>query len=239
VGAFVRGQEILQREDRLFFLATHQAKNPLAKIVQFTGAIEKYGPKPEYLKDLSRCAKEASHNVEQVLHVERALSRRAVQTKDADLSELVADAVAGHRLAAEARQCTLSTDVEPGCRIGTVEVYVRGILDNLIDNAVKYTSEGTGRVEVRLRHSDTGYVLEVADNGLGLPTGVRETVEAGTDVRPRAGYDLRGGFGLGLFIVTSYVGLLGWRIKVGSYPPSGTVFTLYIPAAASGEALGA
>jgi len=91
----------------------------------------------------------------------------------------------------------------------TGETCGTAILDNPVGNAVRYTLQGTGRAEVRLRRSDTGYVLEVAGTGPDLPTGVWEKAEAGTEVGPRAGCDLRGGFGPGLFVVTSYVVLLG------------------------------
>ena len=229
VSAIVRGQEVLKREDRMFFVATHQAKNPLGRIVQAVRAIEQYGPSPEDLDELSRSALEASHNVEQVLHVERAVSGRQIEPAEVDLSGLVRETVAGYRLVAEACSCELTLCIEPNCRTMTAAVYARGVLDNLTDNAIKYALENEGRVCVTLRSSAEEHILEISDNGPGLPPEVRQAMEARVQVRPRAGYDLRGGFGLGLFIVTSYANLLGWTMAVRERSPHGTIFQFRIP----------
>ncbi len=102
------------------------------------------------------------------------------------------------------------------------------VIYNLVDNAIKYTPAG-GKVEVRLFSKSGHAVLEVADNGIGIPEEslphVFDRFYRVDKARSRA----TGGTGLGLSIVQSVVHLHGGDIEVESKEGEGTTFRVVLP----------
>ena len=102
--------------------------------------------------------------------------------EDLPLTPLVADCLERHRERAEAKNLLLEMDGEaatmapqpaaggqkPHLRIWADAEAVRQILDNLVDNAVKYTPDG-GRIKVHWWLEDEQVSLEVEDTGIGIP----------------------------------------------------------------------
>jgi len=223
-GAMARAEEILGRQNELFYAATHKAMGPLAKIMQAIEVIDWRGWRSSDLPQLAKWAEQAMRNVEQLLRVQRALYQRTVEPKDTDVSSLVAGVVEDFRLVAEGRGCTLAAQLQPECHALTVGSYAQDVFDIVLDNAIKYAPESGGCVQVRLSAVGGVCELSVEDNGPGLPREVRESLTAGSGVQLRAGYGFQRGMGLGLFVVMSYVRLLGWDVQIIDRAPSGTSF---------------
>lgn len=108
---------------------------------------------------------------------------------------------------------------------------LRQILENLIDNSIKFTDEGTITIAVRYWSIKKTLELKVADTGSGIQQAQLSTIFE----RFRQGSDASAkgpptGVGLGLYVVKKYLDLLGGKIHVASRAGSGSVFTLQIPA---------
>lgn len=116
------------------------------------------------------------------------------------------------------------------------EEALRQIIDNLTDNAVKYTPEG-GRVELAVeRVSQEGRErarLSVRDTGIGLEPAEKERVFERFYRVDKARSRELGGTGLGLSIVKHQVLSLGGRIRVESTPGQGSVFQVDLPTSAA------
>ena len=102
------------------------------------------------------------------------------------------------------------------------------ILVNLVNNAVKFTDQGS--VHVKLFYpSQHKWGIEVADTGQGIPEAevpyIFETFRQVEGTAPR----VHGGFGLGLSIVKQLVNLMNGEIKVHSMPGEGTAFVITLP----------
>ena len=108
---------------------------------------------------------------------------------------------------------------------------LRGILENLVENAIKYTPEG-GRVEVSSEPGPAGSaVFKVADDGPGIAAEhLPRIFERFYRVDKARSRDL-GGTGLGLSIVKHLAEGMNARVSVESEPGKGTRFTLSVPAA--------
>lgn len=103
----------------------------------------------------------------------------------------------------------------------------RHILQNIVGNAVKFTSEG--KVEISAREGDHGVLITVADTGIGIAEEQQAHVfdefrqaDEGTSRR-------FGGTGLGLSIARKYSKMLGGNIALASTPGKGSTFTVTLP----------
>jgi len=138
-------------------------------------------------------------------------------------------------IAALAREVAAARDADAHVRVGQVPpvladpVLVRQVVDNLIGNALKYVAPGVEpEITVRGGCSDGTVVVEVADNGIGIPPGERQRVfEEFHRVHDR-GYE---GSGLGLSIVRRIVHRHDGTIRVRANPAGqGSVFEFTLPA---------
>jgi PAS domain S-box-containing protein len=114
-------------------------------------------------------------------------------------------------------------------RIVCDENKLRQVLTNLIDNAVKYSPEG-GEVEIRLDSENGDCLIEVADEGLGIPSSELERIfEKFYRLDPQQTRGV-GGSGLGLYICRELVARMNGRLEVDSEPGQGSRFTVTLPA---------
>lgn len=103
---------------------------------------------------------------------------------------------------------------------------IRSILQNLIQNAIKYRKyEVSSKVEVSVDCSDSEATIEIRDNGIGM---TQEVLSNAFNMFYR-GNDKTKGSGLGLYIVKTGVEKLHGKIEVSSIPEEGSVFTIRIP----------
>jgi signal transduction histidine kinase len=105
------------------------------------------------------------------------------------------------------------------------------VLVNLVDNAIKYSPEG-GDVEIKLGAANGECLIEVVDEGLGIPSSERERIfEKFYRLDPQQTRGV-GGSGLGLYICRELVERMNGRLDVESEPGRGSRFTVRLPAGA-------
>jgi PAS domain S-box-containing protein len=115
-------------------------------------------------------------------------------------------------------------------RILCDENKLRQVLVNLVDNAIKYSPDG-GEVEIRLDSQNGECLIEVADEGLGIPSSERERIfEKFYRLDPQQTRGV-GGSGLGLYICRELVERMNGRLEVDSEPGRGSRFTVALPTA--------
>jgi PAS domain S-box-containing protein len=126
------------------------------------------------------------------------------------------------------RSIDLGLDVDGPVSIRCDENKLRQVLVNLVDNAVKYSPQG-GRVELRVRSSNGSCLIEVADEGLGIPPDERDRIfEKFYRLDPQQTQGV-GGSGLGLYICRELVERMDGRLRVESEPGKGSRFTVELP----------
>jgi two-component system phosphate regulon sensor histidine kinase PhoR len=109
------------------------------------------------------------------------------------------------------------------------------ILDNLVDNAVKYTPAG-GRVELRTGRRDAHVAVEVSDTGIGIePSEQARVFERFYRVDKARSRDVPG-TGLGLSIVKHLVEAHGGAVELESWPGRGSTFRVLLPPPPAGNA---
>ncbi len=214
-----------QRVQRQFIAdASHELRSPLATI---TAGLDLVRSRDD--RDASRLAamQEEAHRLDRIIGDllllagadERGLLPRS---DDVDLDELV---YAEQLRLRDVGPLQIDVDVE-AVRIRGDRLQLARMLRNLVDNAVRH---GDGRIAIRLRPESGGALLEVADDGPGIPIADREQVFA-RFVRLDTGRDrTTGGTGLGLAIVAEVVAAHGGRAEVLDNPGGGALFRVRLP----------
>jgi signal transduction histidine kinase len=106
---------------------------------------------------------------------------------------------------------------------------LRQVLTNLINNAIKFTEQGTVYIAARTRDEGETFEIRVADTGPGIPEDRLERIFEKFHQIDSATTRNFSGAGLGLYIVKTFVELLDGSISVESKIGAGSVFTVRLP----------
>lgn len=157
-------------------------------------------------------------------------------TGTVDLGDVLDGALQQVAVIAEMRDVGISTECTPTLVEGDERRLVSA-LANLIQNAITYTyaksPEPSGKVEVRIYQSGGNAVIEVEDNGIGIPERHLPRIFERFYRVDRGRSRSRGGTGLGLSIVRHVVEKHGGTIAVESTPGVGSLFRINLPLAAT------
>jgi heavy metal sensor kinase len=232
-----RLSQSFERQQRFMADASHELRTPVAilrgesevALSQQARSLEEYR---ESLGVLHHEAERLTHIVEDLFTLTRAdAGQYPLQPGDFYLDELVAECVHSARTLALAKKISLNFEEAPESPIHADESLLRRMILNLLDNAIKYTSEG-GRVTVTCARTAHEYVLSIADTGGGIPADVQprifERFFRADKARSRAEND-GGGAGLGLSISRWIAEAHHGRLELTRSDSAGSTFTAYLP----------
>ena len=210
--------------------ASHELRTPLAAIRGYTELTQRMGDDPDAVAHaMSRVASETeriTRLVEDLLLLARLDSGRPLEREQVDLSRLAVDAVSDAHVAGPDHQWELDLPEEPVVVPGDA-ARLHQVVTNLLANARVHTGAGTV-VTTRLSTEPTYSVLQVIDNGPGIPKSLQSEVferfARGDTSRSRKG----GSTGLGLAIASAVVKAHHGTIAVKS-SPGHTEFTVRLP----------
>jgi heavy metal sensor kinase len=148
-----------------------------------------------------------------------------------DLAELAATTAGQMSLLAEDKRISVSCECTGGVTVEGDRARLKQVVVNLLDNAIKYTPSG-GQVRLAVRREAGFAVLEVSDNGVGIPADALPHVFQRFFRVDRSRSREQGGAGLGLSIVKSICSAHGAEVEVSSSPGKGSTFRIRQPLAA-------
>lgn len=222
-----RDEALLVNEGRVFaglIAATvaHDANNVLTVAL---GEIEQMELDGRGGAQLSRLRQ----SVERLVALNKRLSGSAQVsvTRDGaplDVREAVRDSVDHLRSQQDVRRCRVTCGGESGLMITASQALVHQMVGNLILNAAQAAGD-KGVIEVRVASRSGQALIEVHDNGPGVPAERRADLFAAlVTTKPQ-------GSGLGLFSVKACASGLGGRVEVGDSPLGGALFRVLLPLA--------
>ena len=221
-------------KDEFFSLVSHELRTPLTSIAGLVELVldddrSLSAETQQFLEVVERNVKRLLRLVDDMLFVAKveagglALDRSAV-----DLGEVAAEAVDTARPAAERDSVGLVFTAEPVRPLTGDRDRFRQMLDNLVSNALKFSPSG-GHVEVALSDRGDHAVLEIRDEGMGIPADEQrhlfERFFRSSNATDRA----VPGAGLGLTIVKAIVDAHGGDIAVASVEGAGATFRVELP----------
>lgn len=227
----LRLRERLQREQAFVHDAAHELRTPLA-VIAAQAHVLAHAPAPEMRAEaaaaMSTAIARSAHLSQQLLDL-AALDGRPSEPPDVvDLSSLSAQLLAAQVGLARSRDIALSLDAPDQLPVRLDRAAFQSILQNLLDNALRYVHEGS-RIEIELDPiASDGLRLVVADDGPGIDA--QDRAKIFDRFWRGSGHD-QPGSGLGLAIVRQAATRLGGHISVGTgLDGRGLRFELTVPA---------
>jgi NtrC-family two-component system sensor histidine kinase KinB len=226
-------KEAERLKDEFLSMVTHEIRTPLHHIKGFattllqTDVVWDVETQRDFLGSISREADRLSDLVEKILDLSRLEARTLpVEREWNQVGDLIEGALQ--------RRGSLLADhpIELQLDAGLPALFVDGrefevVLANLIENAAKYSGEGTP-IGIRVALQAGQAILSVSDQGIGIPVEHRERIFERFYRRPEAGRRPPG-TGLGLAICQRIVTAHGGRIWVDSEPGQGACFHVSLP----------
>lgn len=216
---------------------SHELKTPLASIKAYTETLLDWALHDEkvnvrFLHQIEDQADRLNQLILDLLSLARLESGQNVYDhRPLVLSPVISQCVEAHRGRAESKQQSFQLDlgtIDEETLVVADDEAIRQILDNLVDNAIKYTPEG-GSVRVSCYVEKESVVIDVTDTGIGIPRDdLPRVFERFYRVDKARSREL-GGTGLGLSIVKHLVQSIGGQVKVHSRLGSGSRFSVSLP----------
>ena len=223
-------------KDEFLGFVSHELRTPLNALVGYTGMIqdEMFGAiNSEQKRTLAKVIDHARNVLNMVTSLLEATRIEAgaakAEPREVSLNLLLDELKSTYDTPLD-KELTLDWDYSEALPvIKTDREKLRHILQNLVDNAIKFTETGKITISARSLPGSKAVEFKVTDTGLGIPReslpGIFERFRQGPNSQalPSAGV------GLGLHIVKKFTEMLGGDVTVQSEPGKGSTFTVTIP----------
>lgn len=208
---------------------THELKTPISIAYSANDALLNYNTdndpqkKVTYLNIANKQLKRLGELVENILAM--SMERRKTMKLKPErvlLRSFIEEIATAQHMRCD-KKITINVDVGEDVSIDADKTYLSNILNNLIDNAIKYSGDS---VEITISGNERE--ISVTDNGIGIPVkSIPYLFNKFYRVPNGNRQDVRG-YGIGLYYVKSILDKMGWRIDVKSKEKEGSVFTIKI-----------
>lgn len=231
--AVERLTELDRMKSDFIAITSHELRTPLTSIRGFIQTILRPDleiPTEEmraYLEVIDRQSRRLQYLVEDLLFISQLEAGVAeVRPSPFELLDLINEVVADDFQGTVPR-IVIGSELGDGTVL-TDRDRLRRVITNLVDNALKY-SPADSLIHVTVRRSDSSILIEVRDQGIGIPAQEHERIferfhQVGGSLRRK-----QQGFGLGLYISRRIVEALGGTVTVSSREGRGSTFTVELP----------
>lgn len=225
--------ELLRSNEELAqfaYVASHDLKEPLRMVSSYCGLLEaRYSDKldeagKKFIFYATDGAKRMQTLIDDLLLYSR-VGRGGETEEPVDLKPVVAEVV--EMMSESIRETGATITVDPLPVVSGFRSELVRLFQNLIGNAIKFRSEDAPEISIRRRDTEKGVIIEVADNGIGIPPEHREKVFGVFQrLHNRDKYE---GTGIGLAVCEKIVEQMGGQIGIEENVTGGSVFVITIP----------
>ncbi|MCW8958851.1 MAG: response regulator [Gammaproteobacteria bacterium] len=217
------------------FLATmsHEIRTPLNGIIGMVKLLMRSSPRPdqrEYLDIINLSSEQLLLLINDILDISKVeAGKLKLESHNFDLNRVVEETVRLFELHAREKGLVLEKQIDPAT---PMQLYgdatrLRQVLLNLVSNAIKFTREGSVKIEISgqlLANRQAAIRISVSDTGVGIPAEYAQKIfEEFTqlDMGSTRGYE---GTGLGLAISRRLLNAMGGDIRLSESGPNGSTF---------------
>jgi two-component system, OmpR family, phosphate regulon sensor histidine kinase PhoR len=221
---------LAERQKNFLLSVTHELKTPIAANKLFWQTLEKRTLTPEQTREIAQKALQENNRLEllidNILNASR-IENNALQIvrEEIDLSSFLRDQI--DRFHKRYQKEFIVANIEDGITIHSDKFLIETIINNLIENAIKYAGFDSG-ITLHLSKNQNTLHLAVSDQGPGVPNESKEQIFSRFY---RAGNEetrSQKGTGLGLFISAEFARLLGGSIHYRMNEPKGSFFEVIL-----------
>ncbi|MDB5187173.1 MAG: hybrid sensor histidine kinase/response regulator [Candidatus Saccharibacteria bacterium] len=229
-------QRLNESKDEFISLASHQLRTPATAIKQLLGLILEgfEGDVPQNIRRLLEKTYESNERqigiVNGLLKVAQIDSGKVILRKRSyDVNDVVHSLVKQYSGIIEEKSQTISVEIHDEPLFGYIdEQYYRMALENLLDNASKYTENG-GTITITSKAVDDTVVVGITDTGVGIsPENIHSLFMKFNRIPNDLSHKVAGS-GLGLYWVDKVIDLHQGKITVDSKLHEGTTFSVCVP----------
>ena len=228
--SFRRRIKLSRQQNNFMLSVTHELKSPIAAMKLNLQTLEKHKLDDENrIKLIERCIKEANRLNDlcnNVLFTSQIDSRQYRHTSEQfNLSEMLERITEQY---AQRYPQRFEEDIRPGCRIKGDAVMLQIAINNLLENAIKYTPQDKP-ITVQLTTEGHNLLIRVIDEGEGIAESEKKKI---FEKFYRVGNEesrTSKGTGLGLYLVSKIIVQHKGRITVKDNTPSGAIFEVMLP----------
>jgi signal transduction histidine kinase len=226
----------LHAKDEMLQNVSHELRTPLAMICGFSEALDRgeLGPLTEGQQRAAQIMERQGERLR--LMVDRLLTLQSFEAKSLqrtrlDLGQWLPEAIHIWDVRAAQAGLTLHVQAPPTCTVMADPSFLEHVVDNLLDNAIKFTPQG-GQAHVRAWAEGDEAVTAVSDSGVGIPPDkLQQVFERFYQVDSGSARRF-GGMGIGLALCRAIVEAHGGRIWAeSSGDGQGTTFYVALPLA--------
>lgn len=232
VGAKEKAQEANRLKSALLANMSHEVRTPLTAITGFAEILKSRlrGQPATFSARILKNGRRLTKTLDSVLQLSMLeAGAYELDRETVDLNSVAAETITLRHQDAEAQGVTLKGELPTSPVQGQwSEAAVHRIMENLLDNALKFTPEG-GTVTVRVETAESDALLVIEDTGVGISEAALPTVFDAFQQESEGLARAYEGSGLGLAIVKELVDLLEGSIEIASTKGEGTSITVRLP----------
>lgn len=225
-----RLQEANRLKEEFLANTSHELRTPLTNILGFVDVLRETPPEEQeqFLDALEKNGKRLKRTLDALLSLSRLRSENGqTDLKSKNVSQCTRQMASELQKDAEEKGLSLRVDIPSAPAYARAnEQYLRQILRNLIENAIKYTEEGS--VSVSVTETEEEVRVEVSDTGIGIDDEFLPEVFEEFKQESQGKSRTYEGYGLGLAISARLASLMGGKISVESEKGVGSTFTVHL-----------
>jgi len=227
-------KDLTRLKTHMIQMASHDLKNPIGVLRNYLDVIRAdvdsgLLPDPRLLENMYKTLARMEALVVNLLNVQRAEETEPLSRELFDPYDLINAALEDILPAVRARQQTLIQNLQPNLRPLRGDFSrLREAINNLLDNANKYTPEG-GEIVVSAYSEDERFTFSVKDNGYGIPADQQAAIFQPYFRATQAATQHISGSGIGLSIVKEVIERHGGQVWFVSKEGQGSTFGFWLP----------
>ncbi len=233
--ARVKAEEANRTKSEFLASVSHELRTPLNGILGFAEILEAEAQvegHDMYARTILDSGKHLLKVVNDLLDLSKIeAGRMELNPQNFQLAPLVEEVAGLHRGEAEAKglafELRMAADLPAVMHADATRL--RQVLNNLLNNAIKFTSKGS--VGLSVMPEESNIVFIVSDTGCGISQVCQPTVFEKFKQLENFNTRSHSGTGLGLALVKEFAGMMGGEVRLQSEPDVGSSFTLILPAA--------
>ncbi|HUM64237.1 MAG TPA: HAMP domain-containing sensor histidine kinase [Chitinophagaceae bacterium] len=231
----LRQHKLAEMKNDLISNITHELKTPIATVGVAIEALKNFNAiqDPQKTKEYL----DISHNelqrlgllVDKVLKLSMFENNAiGVKMEIIDLGDVVSEVISSLKLQLEKSNASIQVNTEGDLRVNADRHHLVSVVFNLLDNALKY-NKGSVDIQLNLKEEDENIILNVSDNGIGIPAHYQDRIFEKFFRVPAGDTHNAKGHGLGLSYVARVIHEHNGSIRVESSDGAGSSFTIILP----------